>query len=109
MISKRAYGGGPKAERSAIWQNEAERENTSTARCRTSQNLSGKLDPFKGAVTLAPNAVARLSAPAIRAPPSRLPRGYVDLFPLFCALFFSLFAIVLASADFLKPAQGLVL
>jgi hypothetical protein len=31
------------------------------------------------------------------------------LFPLLCALFFSLFAIVPGSADFLKPAQSLAL
>jgi hypothetical protein len=31
------------------------------------------------------------------------------LFPLFCALFFPLFAIVAAPAAFLSPAQGLAL
>src|SRR5262249_51449522 len=49
MISTQEYGGGPEAERGAIWRNKAGgKHNVSTARCRTWQNLSGKLNPFKG-------------------------------------------------------------
>jgi hypothetical protein len=36
-------------------------------------------------------------------------RPDVRLFPLFCALFFPLFSIVLASAAFLSSLQGLAL
>jgi hypothetical protein len=37
------------------------------------------------------------------------PRPDFRLFPLFCALFFSLFSIVLAPTVFLKPVQSLTL
>jgi hypothetical protein len=37
------------------------------------------------------------------------PRPNFHLFPLFCALFFPLFATVFAPAAFLVPSQGLVL
>jgi hypothetical protein len=36
-------------------------------------------------------------------------RPVLLLFPLFCALFFPLFSIVIAAAAFLSPSQGLAL
>jgi hypothetical protein len=52
------------------------------------------------------------AAPSPCLPASNRTSAFARIFRLFrllCALFFSLFAIVLAPADFLKPAQSLAL